>query len=67
MTRSGASISGTSQDAENKTGTQWVRKATDKITPLDDQKNKETFQEAKTFFADPTQSGSPVLPSRVIP
>ena len=35
VTRSGASTSGTSQDAEKKTGTQWVRKAIEKSTPLD--------------------------------
>ena len=55
VTRSGASTSGTSQDAEKKTRTQWVHKATDKPTPLDLQKNKETFQQAKTFFANPVE------------
>ena len=56
MTRSGASTSGTSLDTEKNIGLEWVRKATTKSTPLDLQKNKETFQEAKTFFNDPTQS-----------
>ena len=67
MTRSGASTSRTSQDDEKNTGSEWVRKAINKSTPLDLQKNKETFQEAKTFFNDPTQSGSQILPPRGIP
>ena len=67
MTRSGASTSGTSPDTKKNTGPEWVRKATTKSTPLDLQKNKETFQEAKTFFNDPTQSGSQVQPSRGVP
>ena len=58
VTRSGASTSTTSQDAEKNTGLEWVCQATTKSTPLDLQKNKETFQEAKNFFNDPTQSGS---------
>ena len=58
VTRSGASTSRTLQDAEKNTGPKWVRKATDKSTPLDLQKNKETFQQAKTFFTDPTPSRS---------
>ena len=58
VTRSGASTSGTSQDTEKNTGQEWVRKAPNKATPLDLQKNKQTFQEAKTFFDDPMQSGS---------
>ena len=58
VTHSGASTSRTSQDAEKNTGPKWVRKATDRSTPLDLQKNKETFQQAKTFFTDPTPSGS---------
>ena len=55
MTRNGSSTSRTSQDAEKNTGPEWVRKATTKSTPLDLQKNKETFQEAKTFINDPSQ------------
>ena len=43
VTRSGASTSRTSHDTKNNTGPEWVRKATDKSTPLDLQKNKETF------------------------
>ena len=43
MNCSGASPSRTSQDAEKNTGPKWVRKATDKSTPLDLHKNKETF------------------------
>ena len=35
MTRSGASTSLTSQDAEKNTGLEWVHKATTKLTPLD--------------------------------
>ena len=58
VTHSGASTSGTSPDTENNTGPEWVRKATTKSTPLDLQKNKDTFQEAKTFFNDPMKSGS---------
>ena len=43
VTRSGAPTSRTSQyDAKN-TGTEWVRKATNKSTPLDLHKNKEMF------------------------
>ena len=67
MTRSGASTSGTPQDSEKNTGPEWVRKATNKSTPLDLQKNKETFQEAKTFFNEPIQSGPQVQPSRGVP
>ena len=59
VTCNGASTSGTPEDSEKKTGPEWVRKATNKSTPLDLQKNKETFQEAKTFFDDPMQSGVP--------
>ena len=40
---SSVSTSGTSQDTEKNTGLEWVRKATNKSTPLDLQKNKETF------------------------
>ena len=43
------------------------RKAPNKATPLDLQKNKQTFQEAKTFFDDPMQSGSQVPSSRGVP
>ena len=64
MTRSGASTNGTSQDTEDNTGQEWVSRAPNKATPIDLQKNKQTFQEAKTFFDDPMQSGSQVLPSR---
>ena len=35
VTRSGASTSRTSYDAEKNTGPEWVRKATNKSTPLD--------------------------------
>ena len=48
-------------------GQEWVRRATNKAIPLDLQKNKETFQEAKTLFNDPTQSGSQVLSPRGVP
>ncbi len=44
-----------------------MRKATEKSTPLDLHRNKETFQQAKTFFADPTHSASLVLPAKGIP
>ena len=44
VNHSGASTSTTSQDAKKNTGPKWVHKATDKSTPLDLQKNKETFQ-----------------------
>ena len=44
-----------------------MRRAPNKATPLDLQKNKQTFQEAKAFFDEPTQSGSPVPPSRGVP
>ena len=44
-----------------------MRRAPNKATPLNLQKNKQMFQEAKAFFDDPTQSGSQVLPSRGIP
>ena len=64
MTRSGASTSKTSQDVEKNTGPKWVRKATDKSTPLDLQKNKEKFQQAKNFFTNPTPLGSQILPHR---
>ena len=67
MTHSSVSTSGTSQEMEKTTGQEWVRKAPNKATPLDLQKNKQTFQEAKTFFDDPMQSGSQVLPSRGVP
>ena len=67
VTHSGASTSRTSQDDEKNTDPEWVCKATNKSTPLDLQKNKETFQEAKTFFNDPTPSGSQLLPSRGVP
>ena len=67
MTRSGASTSRISQDAEKNTGPEWVRKATTKSTPLDLQNNKETFQQDKTLFTDPTPSGSQILPHRGIP
>ena len=67
VTRSGASTSRTSQDTEKNTGLEWVRKATDKSPPLNLQKNKETFQQAKTFFTKPTPSGSQVLPCRGVP
>ena len=64
VTCSGASTSRTSQNTEKNTGPEWVRKATNKSTPLDLQKNKETFQQAKTFFTEPTASGSQVLSFR---
>ena len=67
VTRSSASTSRTSQDAEKNTGLEWVHKATDKSTPLDLQKNKEMFQQAKNFFTEPTPSGSQVLPCRGVP
>ena len=67
VTRSGASTNGTSQVTEKTTGQEWVRKAPNKATPLDLPKNKQTFQEAKTFFDDSMQSGSQVLPSRGVP
>ena len=67
VTRSGASTSRTSQDAKKNTGSEWVRKATDKSTPLDLQKNKEMFQQAKNFFTEPTPSGSQVFPCRGVP
>ena len=67
MTRNDVSTSGTLQDSGKNTGPEWVHKATNKSTPLDLQKNKETFQEAKTFFNDPTLSGSSVLPCRGVP
>ena len=35
VTRSGASTSRTPQDSEKNTGLEWVRKATNKSTPLD--------------------------------
>ena len=57
VTHSGASTNGTSPDTEKNTGPEWVYKATTKSIPLDLQKNKETFQEAKNFFNDPTQTG----------
>ena len=50
VTRSSVSTNGTSQDAEENTGQEWVRRAPNKATPIDLQKNKQTFQEAKTFF-----------------
>ena len=58
VTRSGASTNETSQVTENTTSQEWVCKAPNKATPLDLQKNKQTFQEAKTFFDDPMLSGS---------
>ena len=67
VTPSSASTSRTSEDDEKNTGPEWVRKATNKSTPLDLQKNKETFQEAKTFFNEPIQSGPQVQSSRGIP
>ena len=67
VTRSGVSTSGTLQDTEKNTGQEWVRKAPNKATPLDLQKNKQTFQEANTFFDDPMQSRSQVPPSRGVP
>ena len=68
VTRSGASTSRTSQDdTEKNTGPQWVRKATNKSTPLDLQNNKEMFHQAKNFFTEPTASGSQVLPCRGVP
>ena len=48
-------------------GQEWVRRAPNKATPLDLQKNKQTFQEAKAFFDDPMQSRSQVPPSRGVP
>ena len=66
VTRSGVSTSGTLQDTKKNTGQEWVRKAPNKSTPLDLQKNKQIFQEAKTFFDDPMQSRLQVLPSRGI-
>ena len=51
VTRSSASTSRTLEDdTEKNTGPQWVCKVTNKSTPLDLQKNKETFQETKTFL-----------------
>ena len=67
MTDSNASTSGTLQDSEKNTGPEWVCKATNKSTPLDLQKNKETFHESKASFDEPTQSGLQVPPSRGIP
>ena len=67
VTRSGASTSGTLQDTKENIGPEWVRKDTNKSTPLDLQKNKETFQEAKTFFNEPIQLGPQVQLSRGIP
>ena len=58
MTRSGVSTSGTSQETEKTTGQEWVRRAPNKVTPLDLQKRKQTFQEDKAFFDEPMQSGS---------
>ena len=40
VTRSGVSTSETSQDTEKNTGQEWVRRAPNKATPLDLQKNK---------------------------
>ena len=67
VTRSGASTSRTSHDAEKNTDMEWVRKATNKSTPLDLQKNKEMFQQAKTFFTYPILSRWKVLPYRGLP
>ena len=67
VTRSGLSTSNASQDVEKRTGMQWVRKAPEKSTPLDLQKNKEVFQQARTFFAEETHPRSPVIPSQGIP
>ena len=66
VTHSGASTSRTSQDAKKNTGPKWVCKATNKSTPLDLQKNKETFQQAKNLFTDPTPSVSQIFPHRGI-
>ena len=43
VTRSGVSTSETSQDTKKNTGQDWVRRAPNKATPLDLQKNKHTF------------------------
>ena len=67
MTRSGASTNGTSQVTEKTIGQEWVCKDPNKETPLDLQKNKQTFQETKTFFDDSMQPGSQVPPSRGVP
>ena len=40
VTRSGASTNATPQDTEKTIGQEWVRKAPNKETPLDLQKNK---------------------------
>ena len=40
VTHSGVSTSGTSQEMEKNTGQEWVRRAPNKVTPLDLQKNK---------------------------
>ena len=40
VTHSGVSTSETSQDTEKNTGQEWVRRAPNKATPLDLQKNK---------------------------
>ena len=58
VTHNGASTNGTLQVTKKTTGQEWVRKAPNKETPLDLQKNKQTFQEAKIFFDDPMQSES---------
>ena len=44
-----------------------MHRAPSKATALDLQKNKETFQEAKASFDEPTLSGPQVPPSRGIP
>ena len=43
VTGSGVSTSGTSPDNERNTGQEWVHRAPNKATPLDLQKNKQTF------------------------
>ena len=67
MTRSGVSTSRTSQETKKNIGQEWVHRAPSKAIPLDLQKNKETFHEAKASFDEPTQSGSQVPSSRGVP
>ena len=60
LTRSGATTH--IQTKENHPDEAWVCKAPVKVPAFDIEREKETFMEAKKYFADPSTSVAPVQP-----
>ena len=57
VTRSGATTQ--VQNKEKQPDEAWVRKTPEKIPAFDVEREKETFIEAKKYFADPSTSVAP--------